>query len=204
MHSVFYLVRHGRTSYNNPHHELLRGWTDVPLSEQGREDARVAARYLRSVGLTGIISSNLDRTRHTADIIAKAVHIPNIAESRALRDWNMGMMEGKLASAMEPFLVFYSKHPNMTIPEGESYNSYVKRFKRALKGLEDFAKQFPESRVAVVTHNKNIVIAGHLAAGKDIFGKLDYKSHGVPNGSVVRVSIDGDRINLTVVHRGNE
>ena len=43
------LVRHGQSTWNLEN--LFTGWTDVDLTEQGREEARAAGRLLREQGL---------------------------------------------------------------------------------------------------------------------------------------------------------
>src|SRR6187401_279759 len=42
------LLRHGQSTWNQENR--FTGWTDVPLSEQGVEEARAAGRILRSEG----------------------------------------------------------------------------------------------------------------------------------------------------------
>jgi 2,3-bisphosphoglycerate-dependent phosphoglycerate mutase len=44
------LVRHGQSDWNQKN--LFTGWTDVDLTEQGREEARAAGRTLASAGLS--------------------------------------------------------------------------------------------------------------------------------------------------------
>ena len=42
------LVRHGQSEWNRG--RRLTGWSDVPLSEQGREEARAVGRLLARAG----------------------------------------------------------------------------------------------------------------------------------------------------------
>jgi 2,3-bisphosphoglycerate-dependent phosphoglycerate mutase len=88
-------VRHGATA---PNLAGLRcgGDLDVPLSETGRDQARLAAEQMRAMGwpVGVIVSSDLQRTRETARIIKDAfpnvelIIAPGFAE-RHLGEWNL-------------------------------------------------------------------------------------------------------------------
>ena len=56
------LVRHGETSYNAQ--GLLQGYSPVPLSARGRQQALLVGLQVRSLRLTAR-SPGLDRSRHT-------------------------------------------------------------------------------------------------------------------------------------------
>jgi 2,3-bisphosphoglycerate-dependent phosphoglycerate mutase len=62
------LLRHGQSTWNLEN--LFTGWTDVPLSERGEEEAREAGRLLTRAGLLPDIvhTSVLIRAIQTADI----------------------------------------------------------------------------------------------------------------------------------------
>ena len=64
------LLRHGQSTTNAA--GTFTGWVDVDLSDVGREEARSAARLLRSAGLQPdvIHTSMLRRTIHTAQLVA--------------------------------------------------------------------------------------------------------------------------------------
>src|SRR5271165_5315886 len=68
-----FVIRHGSTDFNSEdkHRDRIRGWIDIPLNEQGKEEARLALRNL--IGNLGevdvIYCSDLTRTRQTANIV---------------------------------------------------------------------------------------------------------------------------------------
>lgn len=85
------LIRHGITDWN-----LVRryqGHTDVPLNEQGREQARELAMMLEKMPIAAIYSSDLVRAYETAKIIAEGRSIP-IYKLRELRETHFGNWEG--------------------------------------------------------------------------------------------------------------
>lgn len=71
-----YVMRHGRTNYNefglcndDPN-------TDVHLNDVGQQQAQAAAEQLRDVPLDRIIVSPLPRTRQTAEFVNQYHHAP--------------------------------------------------------------------------------------------------------------------------------
>ena len=86
-----YLVRHGQSVGNEK--QLFFGWSDHPLTELGRDQARQAADKLREVSFTRCVSSDLARAWDTARICVESRGIEVEAEP-ALREQNMGGMEG--------------------------------------------------------------------------------------------------------------
>ena len=64
----FYFLRHGVTDHNL--RRLVMGQLDVPLNDQGRRQAELAARQVVGLGISRIVSSPLSRARETAEVIA--------------------------------------------------------------------------------------------------------------------------------------
>jgi 2,3-bisphosphoglycerate-dependent phosphoglycerate mutase len=63
------LIRHGQSTWNRENR--FTGWQDVPLSEQGRAEARAAARKLIEAGydFDYTFTSRLTRAIHTLNIV---------------------------------------------------------------------------------------------------------------------------------------
>jgi len=94
-----YLVRHGETQWNAE--RRIQGQSDSALTENGERQAWQVAERARALGITHIISSDLGRTRRTAEIIAEACGCDIILDER-LRELNMGVLERrKMASLTE-------------------------------------------------------------------------------------------------------
>ena len=85
-----YLVRHGETQWNAE--RRIQGQSDSPLTAKGEQQAMQVATRAKELGITHIISSDLGRTRRTAEIIAQACGCDIIFDSR-LRELNMGVLE---------------------------------------------------------------------------------------------------------------
>jgi broad specificity phosphatase PhoE len=86
-----YIVRHGETEWNAQ--GRIQGHTDIYLSEKGREQARAVARRLAEVPFDVAYSSDLSRTRETAQIILGERNIP-LHSTPQLREYNKGVFEG--------------------------------------------------------------------------------------------------------------
>ena len=67
--TTFYFVRHGESEGNAA--RIFTGQTDSPLTERGRRQAEAVATELARVKVDRIVSSDLSRTRDTAEAIAK-------------------------------------------------------------------------------------------------------------------------------------
>jgi broad specificity phosphatase PhoE len=86
-----YIVRHGETEWNAQ--GRIQGHTDIYLSEKGREQARAVARRLAEVPFDAAYSSDLSRTRETAQIVLGERNIP-LHSTPQLREYNKGVFEG--------------------------------------------------------------------------------------------------------------
>jgi 2,3-bisphosphoglycerate-dependent phosphoglycerate mutase len=62
-------VRHGQSTWNSS--GKFSGWVDIPLTEKGREEARIAGKQLKEQGFHFDIAytSMLDRAIETCDLI---------------------------------------------------------------------------------------------------------------------------------------
>ena len=63
------LIRHGESEWNKPN--LFTGWTDVELTDTGREEAAAGGRALKEAGFDFDVchTSRLKRAIHTLDIV---------------------------------------------------------------------------------------------------------------------------------------
>lgn len=100
MPTTVYLVRHGETPGNR-----LRRYQpyDTPLSEQGREQARLVAERLAHPGegpFTALYASDLARTMETARTIGARLGLQPIPEPR-LRELDTGDWKGTLYEEIE-------------------------------------------------------------------------------------------------------
>jgi len=89
------LVRHGESEWNAK--GLWTGWTDVNLSENGREEARKAGDLLKDIHFDFAYTSALKRAQQTLQEIKQITgqkEIPTV-EDKALNERDYGDMTGK-------------------------------------------------------------------------------------------------------------
>lgn len=77
-----YLVRHGQTYYNI--YNKLQGWSNSPLTEKGKQDAKNAGERLKNVHFDAAFCSDTTRAMETIQEIldlnqADSVHSPVVA-----------------------------------------------------------------------------------------------------------------------------
>ncbi len=91
------LTRHGESVWNKEN--LFTGWTDVELSEKGREEAKIAGEALVRAGFDFDVcyTSYLRRAIHTADIILDVMNLSWIPvyKSWSLNERHYGALQGK-------------------------------------------------------------------------------------------------------------
>ena len=146
-----YLVRHGETLWNAE--RRIQGQSDSPLTEKGETQARQVAERAKALGITHIITSDLGRTRRTAEIIADICGCDVTLEPR-LRELNMGVLERRpLDSLTEEEEGWRRQLVNGTadgrIPEGESMQELSDRMHAALAACLELPQG---SRPLLVSH----------------------------------------------------
>jgi probable phosphoglycerate mutase len=90
MPSRLLLVRHGQSEWNAV--GRWQGQADPPLTDVGRAQARAAARAIGSVD--GVFSSDLQRARETADVIAERIGVGPVIADPGLRERDAGEWSG--------------------------------------------------------------------------------------------------------------
>ncbi|EOW6803368.1 2,3-diphosphoglycerate-dependent phosphoglycerate mutase GpmB [Cronobacter muytjensii] len=129
-----YLVRHGETQWNAE--RRIQGQSDSPLTEKGEHQAMQVAQRAKALGITHIISSDLGRTRRTAEIIAQGCGCDVILDPR-LRELDMGVLERRHLDTLTEEEEGWRRQlingtPEGRIPQGESMQEVSDRMHGAL------------------------------------------------------------------------
>jgi broad specificity phosphatase PhoE len=91
------LARHGQSEWNAE--GRWQGHADPPLSSLGRHQAAAASRAVGSVD--AVVSSDLQRARHTAEIIADAIGVGPVEIDARLRERDAGEWTGLTRAEIE-------------------------------------------------------------------------------------------------------
>jgi broad specificity phosphatase PhoE len=152
------LIRHGHTPLNgHGSDERLRSWLDVPLDDQGLQEAAETAEKIATYPVTAIFSSDLRRASQTAEIIRQKT-TGAVINTDELRPWNLGVFGGQLLQEIIPFLDLLNQRPDLPAPGGESFHQFYARYSRRLKQVLTLAEDSPGCIVAV-THVRNLLAA---------------------------------------------
>jgi 2,3-bisphosphoglycerate-dependent phosphoglycerate mutase len=161
------LVRHGQSIWNLENR--FTGWVDVPLTEQGREEARKAGIKLGRMKLDVAYTSGLKRAQQTLDIIlaASGLNLPIIGDI-ALNERHYGDLQGlnkaeTAAKFGDEQVKIWRRSYDVPPPNGESLEGTAARtlpfFDRCIMG---------DIRIG-----KNVLVVAHGNSNRSIVMKLD-------------------------------
>ncbi|HET6340119.1 MAG TPA: histidine phosphatase family protein [Polyangiales bacterium] len=183
-----YLARHGRTQWN--HERRFQGFTDVPLDEVGRAQARALADLLRG-RVEAVIGSDLSRASESARIVAEVLEVPLLGLDADLRERGYGVFEGL---TREDCIARYPAewaarlgNRNFLAPGAELPASVVERMQRGL-----------ERAVALVRgKHESALVVGHGSATRMFIELLSGNAeHPMGNMEFREVLHDGDKFTL--------
>lgn len=145
-----FLVRHGETEWSRSGRHT--GWTDVPLTEHGRQEARGLVPLLRSHRIGAAFVSPLQRARETAELIG----LQDVRIDPDLREWDYGGYEGITTVEIQRtrpdwFLFTDGVAPGPPDHPGESPEQVGERADRMLAKV-DAALADTEGVVVLVAH----------------------------------------------------
>jgi broad specificity phosphatase PhoE len=159
------LARHGESDWNRA--MRWQGHADRPLTERGRAQARELAERLVATELDAIYSSDLQRARETAEIVANARGL-NVTALRDLREVDVGSWSGLTRSEAEQR--FPEAFARWLVggegwDDGETYEQLSERVTRAIRAI---AAAHPDERVLIVAHGGTIRTVHAAALGVDV------------------------------------
>lgn len=168
--TMIYLVRHGETVLTPTRKFSGTGSLNPELTEDGLAQAERLANEVAKLNPEVLISSPLQRTRQTADAIARVTGLDVIEDG----DWvelSFGSWDGKSSEEVraespdeyQAWLNSSSYQPG----GGESYDQARIRVDQA---LDSIVARYPGKRVVIVTHNGVIKTAANLAIGGPNYG----------------------------------
>ncbi len=175
---ILALVRHGQSLWN--HENRFTGFVDVPLTEKGRSEARLAAESLKKLGVNFDVAytSGLTRAQETLALIVESLgqRVPTIRDS-AINERHYGDLQGlnKEDAAKrwgEEQIKIWRRSYDVPPPNGESLEMTAKRvlpfYDRCIAGDLRLGKN-----VLVVAHgnsNRSLVMKLDKLTGEQVVG----------------------------------
>jgi broad specificity phosphatase PhoE len=150
-----FLIRHGATTLTAE--DRFAGSTDVPLSDEGRDQARRLAQRLADLPVKAVYASPLGRTMETARILA-APHACQVQPRDGLREIAHGHWEQLTRKEVEAKYpeeaAAWEEDPYTYAPPGGESGLAVTA--RALPALIEIVRQHEGEPVIVVSHKATI------------------------------------------------
>lgn len=164
----FIFVRHASTDWEVG--SIIQGPQDLPLNEKGIKEAESAANFLSTFLESGdeyvIISSNLQRSVNTAEIISKKINIPV--------NLNSGLQEKYFGDFR--LKKIFCKKTNKEIPlDAEQEDVFHERIKTTFSKLLSSTSSL----------NKKKIIVSHGEVLKYLSKILTKVEHNIPRGGIV-------------------
>ena len=159
------IARHGQSDWNQE--KRWQGHADRPLNERGRGQAQALADRLAHIELDAVYSSDLQRARDTAAVVAESQGL-ELRQLPDLREVDVGSWSGLTrAEAEERFPEGFARwrdgYPGWK--DGETYEAMTDR---VLRAVDEIAAEHEGGRVLVVSHGGPIRAMHAAALGLDV------------------------------------
>lgn len=170
--TLFGLVRHGQTEYNR--RSLFQGSSDIPLNDDGIEQAHRALDHIPDLDWDVVITSPLQRAEQTGRIIAEDHGIPFGQVVPDLREIDWGQAEGMDVDEAE------ARWPQRSFPGREDHQEVADRGYDSLEKLE------------VQYRGKNVLVVAHGTIIRFILSGIAERAlDSIPNGTLSLVRLEG-------------
>jgi broad specificity phosphatase PhoE len=198
-----YVVRHGESESN----VYAREHPDKPasqfgelgssLTQKGKEHAKKIALQLKNIPITAVLSSDLNRARETAEIIAKEHNLTVITDGTIRERFfgeHMSAIQKREIEKTLDTLDEEGKFAFKYFENGESGYDVVKRFK---KFLSSATKTYKNKTIVIVSHGyvmRSFLIHEKYARYDELLGGS------IKNGGYFVSETDGKTYTITEKH----
>ncbi|MFZ7157730.1 histidine phosphatase family protein [Avibacterium gallinarum] len=185
---TFYLVRHGRTVWNEQ--GLLQGQGDSPLIAEGIEGAMKTGEHLANVPFVAAYSSVLKRAMDTTQYIIGERNIP-FFQHKGLNEHFFGSWEGVLVDSIRQSEEFQqmTKDPANYQAKSNGGETFAELAERAMQAVYDIINVHNEGNILLVSHGHTLRL---LLA---LFDGSTWQNHR-ENPRVIRL----DNTSISIVH----
>ncbi|AYL60685.1 MULTISPECIES: adenosylcobalamin/alpha-ribazole phosphatase [Citrobacter] len=146
-----WLVRHGETEANIA--GLYSGHAPTPLTERGIVQAQSLSGLLRNVPFDNVLCSELERARHTTQLILAERDVPVCVmpelNEMFFGDWEMRHHRDLAREDAENYAVWCNDWQNATPTNGEGFQAFSQRVERFIAQLAEYKD------------SKNLLVVSH-------------------------------------------
>lgn len=192
MAATFYFIRHGMC---DPVGKTISGRAPgIHLNEEGVKQARAIGERLGGTPIRAIYSSPLERTRETAEPLARRLRLP-VQTSEALLEIDYGAWTGLTLAelAPDPQWQHYNQfRSGQRIPGGELF---LEVQSRVIGQLESWARRHAGESVALFSHCDVIrsAILHYLGGPVEFIMRLEIRPASI---SILHLSDSGPQLSL--------
>jgi broad specificity phosphatase PhoE len=170
---LYVMARHGESTLNLDNRMNGNPSVPVPLTDKGRDEARLLGQQLAHVPFDLCVHTRFPRTRETAELALAGRNVP-FEEMSGLDDIDIGELEGQ---TIDEYHVWKRAHTRRdSFPGGESLDDAARRYADAFAQL----LERQERTILVVTHEIPLRYAINGADGSD---DLDGPTHNLANAT---------------------
>lgn len=141
-------VRHGNTDWNIE--KRAQGHAANPLNERGFKQAEIVARRLAEGEYDFFYSSDLLRTKQTAEIISSQIHLPIHFDQR-LREQNRGEIQGTIEE--DRIRIWGEDWRSLKLWQESNQSMRI----RGRHFVEEMHERYPGKTILVVSHGKFMI-----------------------------------------------
>lgn len=170
MSTKIFIIRHGETAWNRG--QIFRGTYDIPLNENGKQQARLAAQSLKNIKIHAAYTSPLSRAKESAEIVTDSHAISPVVHNGFI-DMNYGEWTGKEDSEVAKLWpddhAAWTANPHTVRPPGGTTLNEI--LNNSFTAMEKLAKKHDGETIAIFSHrvvNKVLIIAA-LSLGLERF-----------------------------------
>jgi broad specificity phosphatase PhoE len=150
--TTFYIVRHAAKERGDFFNSRLRH-QDEPISAQGQADARKLCTYFDGKAIAAIYISEYQRTRQTAEPVARQLNLTPVIDER-LNEIDNGRFDGMTDEQIQQtypdvWQAYLSRSVDFRFPEGETG---AEAQRRIVDFLEEKRLQHDSANVLLVCH----------------------------------------------------
>ncbi|MBI1984671.1 MAG: class I tRNA ligase family protein, partial [Candidatus Wildermuthbacteria bacterium] len=188
----YYILRHGH-SEKQVANDVMACWPEkIPyhLTEKGRAQVAKSAKELKKKKIGMIFSSDLMRTKETAEILGKELGIQPVFDAR-LREWDVGILNGKPLNEFgkiygrpeETKLEHYLRRFTEPAPQGESWQDMQRRMYGFLKEIN---QKHSSKNIVIISHQDPLLMLETMVQGfsrEEIVEYLKGKKKGLATGT---------------------
>jgi len=169
----YFIFRHGDSLRQTK--KVAICWPEkifCPLTKEGEKEVKTAAKKLKNKKIDIIFSSDLLRTKQTAEILSQETGAKIIFDKR-LREYNVGIFNGKNSKLVWDYLNL--KKGNIIFTKPPKGESLMKIGKRMYGFLKDANKKYLNKNILIVSHELPLTILEGVLKGWPIEKILEWR-----------------------------